>query len=49
MDNGKTMIDPHSGDKETTGEIANWLDTISKSEAGRGAAFRRTLDGLLGG
>ena len=49
MDTGKTSILPHGTTEENTSDIAAWLDTVAKQEGARSGAFRRTLDGLLGG
>lgn len=49
MDTGKASILPQGTTEENTSDIAAWLDTVAKQEGARSGAFRRTLDGLLGG
>lgn len=49
MSTGKTEIASRNGANETTGEIANWLDTVSKRDDAKVGAFRKTLGSLLGG
>ncbi len=49
MTNVNATIDARSDNEAANGDIAAWLDTVSKHDAATVGAFRKTLDSLLEG
>jgi len=49
MTNVNATIDARSDNDTANGDIAAWLDTVSKQDTSAVGAFRKTLDSLLEG
>lgn len=49
MTNVKASIDARTDNEGANGDIAAWLDTVSKQDKSAAGAFRKTLDSLLEG
>lgn len=48
MDNVKDSVDARADSQNSMGDIADWLNSVTKQDSGRNVAFRKTLDLLDG-